>query len=159
MTTCVASLIGELSLEAHPEGGYYRRTFESDYKIQTANGERPAVTCIYYLLGRGEYSKWHRLKSTERWFYHRGSGIKIHTLVERKGIETHLLGPHENTFVPIVDVPPDTWFCAEIAEGGDYALVSCMVSPGFDFRDFEIADASVLEEMCSDQAELIRKFS
>lgn len=32
------------------------------------------------------------------------------------------------------------WFGARVSERNSYALVSCIVAPGFDFADFELAD-------------------
>jgi predicted cupin superfamily sugar epimerase len=32
----------------------------------------------------------------------------------------------------------NTWFGAELADKSSYALLGCSVSPGFEFRDFEL---------------------
>ena len=49
-------VIESLELERHPEGGWFRRTFESSSKISTPHGERAQGSCIYYLLAGNEYS-------------------------------------------------------------------------------------------------------
>jgi len=36
------------------------------------------------------------------------------------------------------------WFGARLKPGGEYALVGCTVSPGFDFADFELATRAPL---------------
>ena len=36
-------------------------------------------------------------------------------------------------------VKADTWFAARIKNGKGFTLVSCVVAPGFDFQDFELA--------------------
>jgi len=40
---------------------------------------------------------------------------------------------------PQAVVPAGVWFSATVDHPGGYALVSCTVAPGFDFRDFELA--------------------
>ena len=40
-------------------------------------------------------------------------------------------------------VPAGRWFGARLAAEGSFCLVGCQVSPGFDFRDFEI-EVSIL---------------
>ena len=32
------------------------------------------------------------------------------------------------------------WFASKVMDGGEYGLVGCTVSPGFDFNDFELAE-------------------
>jgi hypothetical protein len=45
-----ASIIAQLGLKPHPEGGHYLETFRDSHTI----GGRPASTSIYFLLARGE---------------------------------------------------------------------------------------------------------
>lgn len=52
-------------------------------------------------------------------------------------------------------VPAGAWFASETT--GDYSLVGCTVSPGFDFRDFELADAAALSAEFPSHAALIRR--
>src|SRR5689334_14338817 len=57
-----------LDLEAHPEGGWYRRTWAATESIRTADGrDRPTATLILFLLAAGESSAWHRVGSEEVW--------------------------------------------------------------------------------------------
>lgn len=58
-----------LDLKPHPEGGHYRETWRAD----AALGERSDGTAIYYLLGEGEISHWHRIDADEIWHWHAGS--------------------------------------------------------------------------------------
>ena len=57
MTLGAGDIIRLLDLKPHPEGGHYRETWRAD----AALGERSAGTAIYYLLGEGEISHWHRI--------------------------------------------------------------------------------------------------
>lgn len=45
-------VINALDLEAHIEGGYFRRTYQSDHRasLETSTGPRYLLTSIYYLL-------------------------------------------------------------------------------------------------------------
>ena len=42
-------VINELDLEAHIEGGYFRRTYQSDHRasLETSTGPRYLLTSIY----------------------------------------------------------------------------------------------------------------
>lgn len=55
-------------------------------------------------------------------------------------------------------VPAGCWFGAELAEG-DFALVGCTVAPGFDFADFELAQAKQLLACYPQHAELIHRLT
>ena len=61
-------LIDHYKLEAHPEGGYYRETYRSaETIVHTALpgrfiGERSFSTAIYFLLEKGSFSAFHRIK-------------------------------------------------------------------------------------------------
>ena len=50
----VEELVHELGLEAHVEGGYFRRTYaaEDQPRVATPAGERYSLTSIFYLLTR-----------------------------------------------------------------------------------------------------------
>jgi predicted cupin superfamily sugar epimerase len=43
-------------------------------------------------------------------------------------------------------VPANCWFASRPAAGSRYCFVGCTVSPGFDFADFEMANASELSK-------------
>jgi predicted cupin superfamily sugar epimerase len=131
-----------LELEPHPEGGWYRRTWTASEKVRTADGrERPTATLILFLLAAGESSAWHRIASEEVWIAHHGvvtlelggdgsepapSGVRTLGVDVRAGQQ------------PQIVVPARVWQRTVPAEHD--ALVSCLVSPGFDFADFELAD-------------------
>mgnify|MGYP001627122217 CR=1 FL=1 len=143
------SLISELQLLAHPEGGFYREMYRSEENIPLSalNGqyqsERSLVTSIYFLLESHDKSRYHRLLSDEFWFYHAGSPVEIFFLNEERGLTSIVLGP-----LPMaqqVIIPKNTWFAAQpLPAQADFCLVSCIVSPGFHFDDFELADSTKL---------------
>jgi predicted cupin superfamily sugar epimerase len=129
-----ADIIARLDLKPHPEGGHYRETFR-DTRVD-ANG-RALSTAIYFLLGRGERSHWHRIDAVEVWHYYAGDALALH--IADDGARRSLrLGPDLAAGeVPQAVVPPRAWQAAEST--GDWTLVGCTVAPGFDFAKFELA--------------------
>jgi hypothetical protein len=128
-----ATIIQSLSLAPHPEGGWYRQTWVAD------NPGRPSGTAILFLLQRGEVSHWHTVDATEIWFYHAGSPLILsRAAIESGPAQDDLLGPDVlSGHAAQLIVPPHHW---QSARGtGDWTLVSCTVSPGFDFAGFHLA--------------------
>lgn len=136
--TDVPALAQELGLEPHPEGGWYRETWRSSVEVILPDGRRRSSgTLIWFLLPAGASSAWHRVASDEIWLAHTGS-----VQVELGG-DGSLPAPTESLTVGIgagestqVIVPANTW--QRTIPGPSDALVSCLVSPGFDFADFEL---------------------
>jgi len=126
-------LVTRLGLSPHPEGGHYVET----YRAPASDGERAAVTCIYYLLGRGERSRWHRIDATEIWHYQAGDALAL-DIADARGLVTRRVGPHlDRGEVGHAVVPRWAWQSA--ASLGSWTLVSCTVAPGFSFDGFELA--------------------
>lgn len=139
-TAEVAELIRKLELEPHPEGGWFRETHRSAQVVRSPeHGERAAFTSILYLLEAPQVSRLHRLDAEELWNWHAGSSLEVHVLMENGGQEIRRLGPMQGGSYQTV-VPPGKWFGAEVAEGGLWSLVGCVVAPGFEFRRFQLAD-------------------
>lgn len=144
-------LITGLELVRHPEGGWFRETYRSSETVSAQalperfSGSRAFSTAICFLLEAGDISALHRIKSDEIWHFYAGSTLLIHCIVPDGGYQALRLGPNPaagERFQAVV--PAGCWFGAELAEEG-FALVGCTVSPGFDFSDFEMAEA---EQLC-----------
>jgi hypothetical protein len=150
-----AGLIAKLGLREHPEGGFYREMFRSALRVDAAGVERSAVTCIYYLLTRGTFSAFHRLRFDELWHFLGGSLLRIHCL--RDGGEPWALELGPGRELQAV-VPAGTWFAAEVIEG-EFALLGCTVAPGFEFADFELADRGRLAAEFPGHEHLIRRLT
>lgn len=137
--------IAALGLQAHPEGGWYRRTWQSPITFAPAgyDGERPAATAIYFLLRPGEVSRWHVVRSAELWLWHAGGPLAL-TLGDAEPVASarHILGPDvAGGQQPQVVVPGGVWQTAEpLAD--EPVLVSCVVAPGFDFADWTLAPST-----------------
>jgi predicted cupin superfamily sugar epimerase len=135
VTTDAAAVIVELGLVPHPEGGWYRETYRAD----AVAGQRSAVTAIHFLLEAGQQSHWHRVDADEIWCWHAGSPLAL-------GVAPATAGPAKwqtlgsdvlaGQAVQAV-VGAGMWQAAHAASG--WALVSCVVAPGFDFAGFEMA--------------------
>lgn len=136
------ALADRLGLEPHPEGGWYRRTWTSPAVVRTDRGERPAATLIVFLLPVGEASAWHRVSSDETWI---ASGLGPVALQyggdgdEPVEGDVVVVGDPRDGHEPQAVVPADVWQRTLPAEHD--AFVSCLVSPGFDFADFEMPGA------------------
>lgn len=133
-----------MDLMPHPEGGWFRQTWRSavSFRPDGYPGERASATAIYYLLPAGERSRWHRVRSAELWLWHRGGPLAL--LLGGDGEnpghrgETVILGPDVAAGQhPQALVPPGHWQSAYPTDAED-VLVSCVVSPGFAFADFDV---------------------
>jgi uncharacterized protein len=129
-----ADIIRLLDLKPHPEGGHFRETFRDGTEI----GGRAASTAIYFLLARGERSHWHRFDATELWHWHAGAPLRLEISPEPGKIESVTLGCDLAVGeCPQAVVPAHAWQAAQTL--GDWSLVGCTVTPGFDFKTFELA--------------------
>ncbi len=136
------SVAESLDLLPHPEGGLYRQTWVSPETVTLPDGRvRPAATLIYFLLAAGASSAWHKVASDETWLAHTGTvGLQyggsgdapVEGDVVTVGVD---LAAGER---PQALVPAGVW--QRTVPGVEDALVSCLVSPGFDFADFELAE-------------------
>jgi len=127
-----ADLIARLKLQPHPEGGWYRETWRSE--ATQADG-RASATAILFLLEAGQRSHWHRVDAEEVWIFQAGAALKLRTAQGSDVTETRLgPGPGQS---PQHVVRKNEWQSADADRG--WALVACVVSPGFRFEGFELA--------------------
>ena len=129
-----AAVIAALGLQPHPEGGWYRETFRAP-----TTGARSAVTAIHFLLEAGQQSHWHRVDADEIWCWHAGSPLALGIAPGAGGAACwqSLGGDVLSGAAAQAVVPAGDWQAAR-AENG-WALVSCVVAPGFDFAGFVLA--------------------
>ncbi len=139
----VDELIKKYDLIKHPEGGWYRQTFLSEDLVKAEGnsavryfGEpRAAGTSIIYLLSQGDYSAWHTVQSDETWSFHAGDPLLLRVVDPDNGnIKEALLGGTGGLLQ--FTVKAGHIFSAESL--GRYSLTGCMVTPGFDFKDFKL---------------------
>ncbi len=158
-------IIELLKLLPHPEGGYYKETYRSDDSIsfnilnKGHKGKRNLATSIYYLLESGQVSKFHRLKSDEIWYYHCGSPMRIICLSEGE-ISSLILGADISLGqLPQAIIKAGTIFGATPFDGNSFTLVGCVVTPGFDFKDFEFVRKEDLRKEYPNSFPAFEKFT
>ena len=117
------AIIETLGLAPHPEGGWYRETWREGADA----GCRGLATGIYFLLEAGQRSHWHRVDAAELWLFHAGTPLTLSIAAGDAGpVEAIIVGPRS------LQRPSPA---GDRAEG----LVSCIVSPGFEFAGWELA--------------------
>jgi hypothetical protein len=127
-------VIERLRLEPHPEGGWYRETWRG---AESPAG-RPAGTAILFLLEGGAASRWHRVDADEVWAWHGGAPVELAMADEAGAVEAFRLGMDSGRGeLPQAVVPAGAWQSARAL--GAWALVGCVVVPGFTFEGFEMA--------------------
>ena len=129
------SVIRLLDLQPHPEGGHYRETFRDS---RTVEGGRAASSHIYYLLGVGEVSDWHRVDATEIFHFYAGAPLVLTLSENGHDASAHHLGSDLAAGQrPHLVVPSGVWQTA--VSLGAWTLVGCTVAPAFEFSGFEMA--------------------
>lgn len=158
--------VSKLGMLPHPEGGYYKRTFESEERTSDKEltsdfeGQRRLYTSIYFLLTSNDVSHFHRLKSDELWYYHAGSSLTIHVIDENGDYKEIKLGMDlDNGEVPQALVPKNSIFGSSVSADDACSLVGCMVSPGFEFQDFELFTQAELLTTYPQHEEIIMKLA
>lgn len=128
-------LIEGLELTRHPEGGWYRETWRSPHAV----GERAAGSAILFLLEESQQSQWHRVDADEFWLWHAGAALDLGVAsTDGRAAWRVVLGPGVlSGEEPQLLIPAGHWQTATAARG--WALVSCLVIPGFDFAGFALA--------------------
>ena len=133
------TLIEELRLLPHPEGGWYREVWRS---LADEEGGRERASAIYFLLEGHQRSHWHKVDAAEIWLWHAGDPLLLSLSVSPKGpVRETRLGPDVIAGdSPQVVVGAHEWQSAVPLPGtAGYTLVSCVVTPGFKFSGFTLA--------------------
>ena len=133
--TDATSLIRTLDLQPHPEGSWYRETWRAEMQVDG----RATATAIPFLLEQGQRSHRHTVDATELWLFHTGSALQLETAASATGpsvtvrLGTDIAAGEQ----PQIRIAPGEWQSAEADRG--WALVSCIVSPGFGFGGLTLA--------------------
>jgi len=173
MRSTAAKLAATLGLAPHPEGGFFRETYRAAETVITPRGERAASTAILFLVTAAAISHLHRLSSDELWVFQGGLPLEVVTLSPDGELGVHLLGDPTGgareadavVATPQALVPAGSWQGARL-EGGPHlpashawALVSCVVSPGFEYEDFELGSRDALLAAFPEHAEIVSAFT
>jgi predicted cupin superfamily sugar epimerase len=130
------AVIAALRLAPHPEGGHYREV----WRDQPEGGGRGAGTAIHFLLEAGARSHWHRVDAAECWFWQGGGPLLLALSRDGSVVDRQiLLGPAPGEGQVLMGVVPAGWWQAGWPAGDRWSLISCTVSPAFQFEGFELA--------------------
>jgi hypothetical protein len=160
----VDELVQKLGLEAHVEGGYFRRTYaaEDQPRVATGAGERFSMTSIFYLLTRdAPTGHFHRNRSDIVHYFQLGDPITYYLLHPDGRLETVVMGQDVAAGQRLqLTVPGGIWKASSLGEGPHgYGLISEAVSPGFDYADMTLGDAAALAETFPEHAGLVRRLA
>jgi predicted cupin superfamily sugar epimerase len=153
-------LIKKLKLQKHPEGGYYKQTYSSDIIVNSKgyNGPRHAVTAIYYLVVGDQFSAFHRLRSDEIWNYYAGGSLKLY-VIDKGKLTTIRLGKRRGETVQAI-VKSGVWFAAALLTNKkSYCLLGCIVSPGFEYSDWQLGKRNELIKMYPQHKKIIEQYA
>ena len=189
MRPTAAELAADLGLRPHPEGGFFRETYRAAETVQTPRGARAASTAILFLVTAAAISRLHRLSSDELWVFQGGLPLELVTLSPGGELETRVLGDLEEIvrsrergeaptvatsvglpegsrdWLPQALVLAGSWQGARLVGGPHlpasraWALVSCIVSPGFEYEDFELGEREALLTAYPEHAEIVTAFT
>jgi predicted cupin superfamily sugar epimerase len=155
------TVIEQLGLESHVEGGYFKRTFQADHrqKVDQGNGPRFTMTSIYYLLTEDSpVGHWHLNRSDIIHYYHLGAPVHYYLIHPDGTLETAVLGPDLLAGQQLqLTVTGGTWKASHLPQG-DYGLISEAVSPGFEYEDMRLGDKTELLELFPRHRELIEAY-
>ena len=151
-------IIASYRLKRHPEGGWFREVHRSSRTLDPVPGypgARPAFTAIYFLLTRGDFSAFHRLRSEETWIHLAGDPLELVLLGEE--VRRLELGPATGGGEPVAVVPAGELQGARTL--GEFTLAACFVAPGFDFADFSLPAREELLRKYPQRRELVLAFT
>ena len=157
--------IEKLQLIGHIEGGFYRKVYHSALSLKKEqlpagfSADLPICTHIYFLLDKEGFSAIHRIKSDELWHFYAGDPLIIYEIDAGGHLIEHCLGSDGEQKNHFSWIRSGSWFGARVKEGGNYALVGCTVSPGFDYADFELGKQEDLAAAFPQHQALIRSLT
>ena len=135
------TLIEELRLSPHPEGGWFRETWRMPAERE---GERELASAIYFLLEAHQRSHWHKVDAAETWLWHSGDPLMLSVSPTPHGpprevrLGSDVVGGDRPHYV----IGAHEWQSAQALPGTHgYTLVTCMVVPAFKFAGFTLAPA------------------
>ena len=134
-------IIKKLELQAHPEGGYYKRTYLQQEEYSS---------CIYYMLEHGDKSHWHTITTDEILFFHCGAPLTAH-IISAGRLSTYTLGGNilagEQGHLTVA-ANSILEMSVNSNEPGAYSLLSCVVSPQFKFENFKLYNTQEILQLC-----------
>jgi predicted cupin superfamily sugar epimerase len=137
-----------LGLTPHPrEGGWFVQTYAAGENLDPSSftdhryaSPRRTSTAIYYLLEPDTFSEMHRLCSDEVFHFYAGEPVEMLQLYPDGSGRTVVIGIDlVQGQRPQVLVERGVWQGSRLVAGGQWALLGCTVSPGFEYEDYDSA--------------------
>ena len=155
---------GRPELDRHVEGGFFRRTYASDYRLQTPTAsDRSSMTSIFYLLATpSPIGHFHINRSDIVHYFHLGDPISYYLIHPDGNLEIVVMGNNLRAGQQLqMTVPGGVWKASQIPADGEhgFGLVSEAVSPGFDYTDMTLGYCDELLKLFPQYEELIRRLS
>lgn len=163
MNQSVADIVERYALQPHPEGGYFREVYRSSHEVEhptippKLGNRRSCGSLIYFLLGREDFSAFHRVRWTDEiWHLYAGGPIELHLIDEAGHYSEHRVHSDLTLGAPTAVVPGGCWQAARLAPESEWAFGGCTVAPGFEFADFEMPSRDALLHEFPRHADIIR---
>ena len=137
-------LIQTYGLQPHEEGGHFAEVYTAPFE---ADG-RPLAGSIYFLLDRGEMSRFHVIDCDEIWYFHEGCGMKITVLADVSKEENLLGNDAERGERAMIVIPKGCVFGAENLDPEGYSFVSCVTTPKFSYDGFRLVEEEEILKRC-----------
>ena len=159
-----AELVEHLGLDGHIEGGFFRRTYASDYTLLTADDrERLSLSSIFYLLAaESPIGHFHLNQSDIVHYFHLGDPITYYLLHPTGKLETTVMGSDvRNGQVLQLTVPGGVWKASEIPANGShgFGLISEAVTRGFEYDGMTLGYRDVLMARFPQHEALVKRLS
>ena len=159
-----AEIIKSLDLTGHIEGGYFRRTFQSDHRplIPTDCGKRFNFTSIYYLLTeQSPVGHFNLNKSDVVHYFHMGDSITYYLIHPDGRLEVTVMGTNLLAGEKLqLTVHGGIWKACKLTGGPHgYGLISEGVSPGFEYEDMTLGERETLLKEFTQHTDVIVEFT
>ena len=143
-------LVSHLELQPHPEGGFYKKTYEDQHH---------QFSSIIFLLTPGNFSAFHRLLSEEQWNFYSGNDLVIHEIEKNGDYRRTVLSSDPMNGDRQYVVKRGNWFASESEGNKGYSFCGCTVIPAFKFEDFVLAKRNELILQFPQHESVIRKLT
>ncbi len=140
------------------EGGWFKRVHSGE---ERDDGRAPSTT-IYALFTREDFSALHRLDALEQFFFLDGDAFEVFRIGVDGTVRTDVLGRNLGAGEsPHLVFEPGEWFGGTPLDEGAYGwtLMSCVVTPGFEWEGFEIGNRDRLLNLYPNYGDDIRRLT
>jgi hypothetical protein len=136
------------------------QTYVAAERVELSRGPRSVGTAIYYLLEPGTFSEMHCLASDEIFHFYLGDPVEMLQLYPDGRSALFTLGQDLKAGQQVqLVVPAGVWQGARLAGDGEFALLGCTVTPGFDYADYRGGSYAELAAKWPTEAARIRRLT